>query len=274
MVTVRPVCFLYAAVLVLIAALCVVGLVEHRRASDLRARLTAVVADGQRSAMRNSGAVVSKDVPAPPVPSQLRDRVDAVRRAVPEAKVERTEVLQTGAIEAHGKTLPCGDSGNLPNARSGAGAPDATAATKDAGGRSIPNADQQHVDEAAGHGATNPPPRGALLRAGDRFYIRLRTVTLTTAEGAEGLVGEAELRRFDDDEELGTGAILADQSTVWRAQRPQERPRWFAVPMGGVTSRARAWAGVAIGRGRWGGVLAGAWKPGDAEVFVGGAARW
>ena len=247
MVTVRPVYFLYAAVLVLIAALSAVAMVEHRRASDLRARLTAVVADGQRSAMQNSGAVVSKDVPAPPVPSQLRDRVDAVRRAVPEAKPERSEDVSTGWIEAQGPVLPCDQ--NPPHA---------------AGGKH-----DDGTDSAAGTSGNG----GALLRPGDRFKIRLVSVDLTTPQGATGTVGEGELVRFDG-ASLGHGPLDQDASTVWRRQRPQERPPWFAVPMAGVTSRARAWAGVAIGRGRWGGVLGAAWKPGDAEYFGGVAVRW
>ena len=247
MVTVRPVYFLYAAVLVLIAALSVIAMVEHRRASDLRARLTAVVADGQRSAMQNSGAVVSKDVPAPPVPSQLRDRVDAVRRAVPEAKPERTEDVRTGWIEAQGPVLPClqNPSNSPPSAR-----------------------------DAEDHNVTPKiTPPGALLRPGDRFKIRLVSVDLTTPQGATGTVGEGELLRFDG-ASLGRGPLDQDASTVWRRQSAQERPRWFAMPMAGVTSRARAWAGVAIGRGRWGGVIAAAWRPGEAEYLAGVAARW
>ncbi len=251
MVTVRPVYFLYAGVLALIAALSAVAMVEHRRASDLRARLTAVVADGQRSAMQNSGAVVSKDVPAPPVPSQLRDRVDAVRRAVPEAKVERTEDVQTVWIEAQGPVLPCGQ---VP--------PHAAGDSPDAKGYERPLT-------SAPDGASG----GALLRVGDRFRIRLVSVDLATPQGATGTVGEAELIRFDG-ASLGRGPLDQDASTVWRRQRPQERPRWFAMPMLGATSNARLFAGVAAGRGRWGGVLGAAWKPGDAEYFGGVAVRW
>ena len=269
MVTLRPAFYLWAVVLLLLAALSAAGLIEYRRACDLERKLDAATAEAQRRAFASSGAVVAKDVPAPPVPSQLRDRVDAVQRAVPEARVERTEVLQTGSIEAHGKTLPCGDSGSLPSARNGAGSPDGLGGAPDGvGGRSIESS--THSDAA---GAAAAVPGGALLRVGDRFYIRLRTVTLATDEGAEGLVGEAELVRFDD-ESLGSGALLADKSTVWRRQRPQERPRWFAMPMLGATSNARLFAGVAAGRGRWGGVLGAAWKPGDAEYFGGVAVRW
>ena len=248
MVTVRPVYFLYAAVLVLIAALSAVAMVEHRRASDLRARLTAVVADGQRSAMQNSGAVVTKDVPAPPVPSQLRDRVDAVRRAVPEAKPERTEDVSTGWIEAQGPVLPCEQPAPFTGSTgAGPGTPRTPTSV--------------------------PSPAGALLRVGDRFRIRLVSVDLSTPQGATGTVGEGELLRFDG-ASLGRGPLDQDASTVWRAQRPQERPRWFAMPMLGATSNARLLAGVAIGRGRWGGVLGAAWKPGDAEYFGGVVVRF
>ena len=254
MVTVRPVYFLYAGVLVLIAALSAVAMVEHRRASDLRARLIAVVTDGQRSAMQNSGAVVAKDVPAPPVPLPLRNQVDAVRRAVPEARPERSEQLETGWIEAQGPVLPCVQSSPA------AGSPGAVP-TRDGGADS---ASLASAPDGSG---------GALLRPGDRFRIHLVSVDLTTPQGATGTVGEGELLRFDG-ASLGRGPLDQDASTVTRRQRPQDAPRWWAVPSLGVTSRARAWAGVAIGRGRWGGVLAGAWKPGDAEVFVGGSARF
>ena len=264
MVTWRPVYFLWGAILLVIAALSAAAWLEHSRAAELSSRLTALTAVAQRRAFESSGAVVVKDVPkAPAVPSQVRNQVDAVQRAVPEAKVERTEVLQTGEITAHGKVLPCEQ---VPP-HAAAGSPGASASEPEGG------AEQRSGDNRGAVSASAGASGGALLRVGDRFFIRVATVTLDTEAGAEGLVGEGELIRFDG-ESLGRGAILNSASTVTRRQRPQERPAWFAVPMGGVTSRARAWAGVAIGRGRWGGVLAGAWKPGDAEVFVGGSARF
>jgi len=247
MVTWRPVYFLWGAILLVIAALCVVGLVEYWRICDLSSRLSAATAEAQRRDFERSGAIVAKDVPAPPVPLPLRNQVDAVRRAVPEAKPERSEDVRTVWIDAQGPVLPCDQS--PPHA---------------AGGK--------HDDGTDSAGGTSGNG-GALLRPGDRFRIHLVSVDLTTPQGATGTVGEAELVRFDG-ASLGRGPLDQDSSTVWRAQRPQERPAWFAVPMAGVTSRARAWAGVAIGRGRWGGVLGAAWKPGDAEYFGGVAVRW
>ena len=254
MVTWRPVYFLWGAILLVIAALCVVGLVEYWRICDLSSRLSAATAEAQRRDFERSGAIVAKDVPAPPVPLPLRNQVDAVRRAVPEAKPERSEQLETGWIEAQGPVLPCVQSSPA------AGSPGAVP-TRDGGADS---ASLASAPDGSG---------GALLRPGDRFRIHLVSVDLTTPQGATGTVGEGELLRFDG-ASLGRGPLDQDASTVTRRQRPQDAPRWWAVPSLGVTSRARAWAGVAIGRGRWGGVLAGAWKPGDAEVFVGGSARF
>jgi len=248
MVTLRPAFYLWAGVLLLFAAVCAVGLIEYRRACDLQAKLDAATAEAQRSALHSSGAIVAKDVPAPPVPSQLRNQVDAVRRAVPDAKPERSEDVSTGWIEAKGPVLPCDQS-----------PPHAAGGKHDDG-----------TDRAAGTSGNG----GALLRPGDRFRIHLVSVDLTTPQGATGTVGHAEVIRESDSAVILSGPLEADRSTVWRRQRPQDAPRWWATPMAGVTSRARAWAGVAIGRGRWGGVLGAAWKPGDAEYFGGVAFRW
>jgi len=173
-----------------------------------------------------------------------RTRITCVPAA---ATPERTEDVSTGWIEAKGPVLPCDQS-----------PPHAAGGKHDDG-----------TDRAAGTSGNG----GALLRPGDRFRIHLVSVDLTTPQGATGTVGHAELVRFDG-ASLGRGPLDQDSSTVWRRQSAQERPRWFAMPMAGVTSRARAWAGVAIGRGRWGGVLGAAWKPGDAEYFGGVAVRW
>lgn len=221
--------------------------IQRAQIADLRAAHAADQADLARQALRSAGAILTHDVPAPPVPSQLQGRVDAVRRAAPEARTERTEDVQTGWIEAQGPVLPClqNPSNSPPSAR-----------------------------DAEDHDVTpRITPPGALLRPGDRFRIRLVSVDLSTPQGATGTVGEGELLRFDG-ASLGRGPLDQDASTVWRRQRPQERPRWFAMPMAGVTSRARAWAGVAIGRGRWGATAAYVWRPGQSEVLAGVALRF
>lgn len=222
-----------------VAALALGAFVANARIADLNGALNVARSVDQSARMAAAGAVVVTDTPRPPsVPSQLQDQVEAVQRAAPEARVERTADVQTVWIEAQGPVLPC-----------------------------------EQVTPQPGAPGTPEPAAGALLRRGDRFRIRLISVDLSTPQGAAGVVGEGELIRFDG-ASLGRGPLDQDASTVTRRQRPQDAPRWWAVPSLGVTSRARAWAGVAIGRGRWGGVLAGAWKPGDAEVFVGGSARF
>ena len=254
-----------AASLVVLAVLALLAhdIAQWNRANRAEQRLAEAAKAKQEQALAAAGAVVAKDVPAPPVPSQVRNQVEAVQRAVPEAKPDRTEDVRTVWIDAQGPVLPCDQS--PPHAAAG---PPGASVRKQEG-----SAEQLRADRSGGD--TNPggTSGGALLRPGDRFRIRLVSVDLTTPQGATGTVGEAELVRFDG-ASLGRGPLDQDSSTVWRRQSAQERPRWFAMPMAGVTSRARAWAGVAIGRGRWGGVLGAAWKPGNAEYFGGVAVRW